>query len=41
LGGSGGGGKVAKQAKVRSQQKCDHLFADCQPHEPLSIFCLQ
>ncbi len=34
----GVGGKPLNRAKVRSRQKYGRLFADCQPHRPLSIF---
>ncbi len=37
----GVGGKPLNRAKVRSRQKWGRLFADCQPHRPLSIFCLK
>jgi hypothetical protein len=36
----GVGGKPLNRAKICSRQKRGRLFANCQPHRPLSTFCL-
>ncbi len=40
LGGRGGRGKPLNRVKVRSRQQRSCLFTDCEPHRPLSTFCL-